>query len=375
MFWNKKKNDEFNDDLDISFQDDKFDENLDIDYQKEDTNDKPLSSSLTFSQNEEVKDVNEIILDVEDNSVLLFEIEGIPRRENTTRHRSYIGVYDDHILIELDGECDYIELSAIYDIYVKEPIVDDVTSRETTIKFYEKGDTNWYDLEDSTFASLSQMIENVLKTHWTHFKKNQQYPQTIEWFIACASIVYIASQVNPSLYGGEQKQPSTAATWREVLYESWSIGQDFDFQPWPEILLNGHSMNNYRSDLEDIENLDDEEIELINLIKHRCPKNGIWAWDLQRLIFLCSIGYICDYIRYEDALDYSLKAGQKLQEMYHSWDEFMESYLYGYAYWSGEALDDEYSEVYMRKNIYEFYKGKANSPWAIDWKTPLKKEW
>lgn len=311
----------------------------------------------------------------EPESRLIFEMEGKPRREKLKKYRSYIAVYDDHIEIELGGEEDYIELDDVFDIYIKEPIVEDVTSRETVMEFYEEGELNWYELEDSTFGGLSERIENLLKTEWTHFIEKRQYPYTIKWFVACAAVAYISSGQNPAIFGSAYKEPETSAAQREVLFDSWGINKKADFSAWPEKLYYGRAMSEYLEKLEYLDDLDDDEQELMEKIQTNCGESGIWAWDLQRLIFLCSLGYLCDYISYEDALDWCLKAGQKLQTLYQSWDAFMESYLLGYCFWSGDDLEDEDSEAYMRKGIYDFYKGRADSPWVINWHANLHKEW
>ncbi len=65
---------------------------------------------------------------------MLFEIEGVPRREKLfKKNRSYIAVYEDRLHIELDGEHDDIDINDVFDVYIKEPIVEDVTSRTTMV--------------------------------------------------------------------------------------------------------------------------------------------------------------------------------------------------------------------------------------------------
>ena len=290
-----------------------------------------------------------------------FEIEGIPRRERFRKRRSYIAVSDNAVFIELDGEKDHILLEDIFDIYIKEPIVEDVTSRTTVIEFYEEGDTNWYELEDETFPSLAEKMSSLLQTNWRHFEDKRKYPDTVKWFLACQAILSIAGEQNPGIFGGAYRNPDTAAAQREVLFDSWGFNKKEDFMAMLPKLYDGRSARQYETDP--------------NSNRDRLNNKGIWAWDLQRLIALCGLGYICDYISYEDSLDWCLKAGQKLQNIYSSWDDFFESYLLGYCYWSGDDLSDDDSEAYMRKGIYEFYKNRPDSPWNIPWNHPLKKEW
>jgi|GEM_PF-543533 Protein of unknown function (DUF1266). len=304
-----------------------------------------------------------------------FEIEGIPRREGFRKQRSYIAVSDNAVFIELDGEKDHILLEDIFDIYIKEPIVEDVTSRTTVIEFYEEGDTNWYELEDETFPGLAEKMASLLQANWRHFEDKRKYPDTVKWFLACQAVLSIAGEQNPAIFGGAYRNPDTAAAQREVLFDSWGFNKKEDFMAMLPKLYEGRSMAQYEEDRKNKNSLDSDELALIEEIERRCANKGIWAWDLQRLIILCGLGYICDYISYEDSLDWCLKTGQKLQNIYSSWDDFFESYLLGYCYWSGDDLDDEDSEAHMRKGIYEFYKNRPDNPWNISWNHPLKKEW
>ena len=59
-------------------------------------------------------------------------------------------------------------------------------------------------------------------------------------------------------------------------------------------------------------------------------------------------GYAAGYCTYEEAMDKSLEAAVKAQESFGSWDDFNQSYLYGYAYWTGEDLQDSGSSAAER---------------------------
>ena len=304
-----------------------------------------------------------------------FEIEGIARRKWLRKRRSYIVVSSDAILIELDGETDHIRLEDIFDIYIKEPIVEDVTSTTTVLEFYEQGESTLYELEDETFPGLSARMDALLRTSWQHFEDKRTYPDTVKWFLACQAVTSIVGGQNPAIFGGAYRNPDTAAAQREALFESWDFNKKEDFLSTLPTLYDGSMMREYEADLRDKTGLDEDTLALVEQIDATCGRMGIWAWDLQQLIALCGLGYVGDYIGYEEALDWCLKAGQKLQSMYGSWDSFFESYLLGYCYWSEEDIDDEESEAYIRKGIYQFYQNRADSPWRISWNHPLTKEW
>ncbi len=102
---------------------------------------------------------------------------------------------------------------------------------------------------------------------------------------------------------------------------------------------------------------------------------AISAWDLSRVGTIMGYGYAAGYCTYEEAMDKSLEAALKAQESFDSWDAFNQSYLYGYAYWSGESLDDPDSTAAERARIVDTLKSQANGPFSGDWNMVLEKEW
>lgn len=56
-----------------------------------------------------------------------------------------------------------------------------------------------------------------------------------------------------------------------------------------------------------------------------------------------------------------------IQTRFSSWDQFVNSYLEGYAAWAGAKED--------RHAIYEGLKTSAFNPFAIDWNLKLEKSW
>ena len=86
-----------------------------------------------------------------------------------------------------------------------------------------------------------------------------------------------------------------------------------------------------------------------------------------------SQGYAAGYCTYEEAMDQSLKAAKVAQKAFDSWDEYNQSYLYGYAYWSEEDLEDSSSSAGQRAAILKDLK--ADGSFNMDWNTTLKKTW
>ena len=78
--------------------------------------------------------------------------------------------------------------------------------------------------------------------------------------------------------------------------------------------------------------------------------------------------YLAGYYTQEEALDMSLEIAQTIQPLYESWDELIMSYMYGYEYWAEESSQE-------RWDIYEDIKGRADSPYNVDFKMTLEKTW
>ncbi|MDR2051535.1 MAG: hypothetical protein LBQ63_07195 [Deltaproteobacteria bacterium] len=86
---------------------------------------------------------------------LLFEIEGAPRRQGLFKKlRSYIGVSDSGIRVELGGGVYDCAREDIFDVYVKEPVIPEVDARTTVIEFYNEGKPRFFALGDDTFPGL-----------------------------------------------------------------------------------------------------------------------------------------------------------------------------------------------------------------------------
>lgn len=92
------------------------------------------------------------------------------------------------------------------------------------------------------------------------------------------------------------------------------------------------------------------------------------AWDYSRAMSNLGYYYIAGYYTIEETLDQSLRVANIIQTKFTSWDEFVNSYLAGYAAWSGEGTES-------RREIYENLKGSAFNPYSLDWNMNLTKTW
>lgn len=104
-------------------------------------------------------------------------------------------------------------------------------------------------------------------------------------------------------------------------------------------------------------------------------EGAIAAWDLSRVGTIMGFGYAAGYCTYEEAMDKTLEAAEKAQELFDSWEDFNQSYLYGYSYWSGESLENSESSAAERAELVYSMEALENGPFAVDWSMELKKEW
>jgi hypothetical protein len=316
---------------------------------------------------------------------LLFEVEGKPMKSGLLKkHVSYVGVFEKGMLIKMWGDTDAYHIDDIIDIYVKEPVVGEVTSRTTMVLFYEDGEEGNYELENDIFPELAEKMARLIEREWSFIKDRRNYPDSVKWFIACTAVVQISSEQNPYIFGSNYKDPEAMKEQRKELFDSWGINQKADLLKKLESLYDGRAVKSYHETIENLAGLSVGELEeelgedlqfIHEKIARAGGENCVWAWDLQRLILLSSLAYVCDYLAWEDSLDWCLKAGQKLQKLFHGWDEFMNCYLLGYCLWAEERLDDEESEAHERLRAYEYYKKLRNNPWSIDWNHSLLREW
>jgi hypothetical protein len=307
---------------------------------------------------------------------LLFEIKGKAKWLGLKRYRSYVAVCTDRIRIEMWGNNDTYTQENIPDVYIREPVVEGVKSRTVLLKFCENGEYGTYDLDDKTFPGLAEKMERVLEKEWSHILKMRDCPQTVRWFTACCAAVKIVSGENPHIFGGVYKEPQSIAEYRKVLCESWRFNDRQDFLHMLPNLLEGYAVKQYGSGpAAGVARMSDSERALRREIADEGGERCIWVWDLQRLILISALGYVADWLAREEALDWCLKAGQKLQGLCRNWDDFMRCYLLSYCLWSGDSLKDRSSIAGQRRQAYEYYRQLPGNPWQVAWNYPLTREW
>lgn len=182
---------------------------------------------------------------------------------------------------------------------------------------------------------------------------------------------------------------------QQGLSDSWGIKNADDLIKSADWLINeGHNqdaleyLNEYGGTTETDrdtfdaklkeQNLDDETYVSLLAAYDAWSAYGdgaIAAWDLSRVGTIMGMGYAAGYCTYEEAMDKILEAAEKSQELFDSWEDFNQSYLYGYSYWAEESLDDSESSAAQRAELVDKLESQTNGPFSMEWNITLQKEW
>ena len=90
--------------------------------------------------------------------------------------------------------------------------------------------------------------------------------------------------------------------------------------------------------------------------------NAIMGWDLSRAVQLCGQGYLAGYFTYEEAVEKARSVGKVIQQTFDSWEDFWDSYLLGFYWWS-----EDISDLYERIDVYEALAADPDGPFSLEW--------
>ena len=308
---------------------------------------------------------------------LIFEIEGTPQKKGWFKKtKSNLAFYENGIVInELD---DYIEILKrdIVNVHYTAPMVGDYECVTVEIDHYDEGEQSVYPLDETTWNGIFARVDKLLDNEWNEFRKPKvELPDNIKWFNAVNAIIALAGEEDAESFGGDVKSPQVALNKREVLFEYWKVNVREDLLDWFEKLYAGRSAQQAQNIIDEIVQAGGDPNKLnesdSRYIEWMQSKYAI-AWDLGRMIWIASCGYLADYLSYDETVGYCVQAGKRLQELFYSWDTMFHHYMQGYIYWSGDDVEDKESEAYQRIEIYKWLKSQPKSPYKIDWFTKLE---
>lgn len=246
------------------------------------------------------------------------------------------------------------------------------------------------------------MLESV-KTGIKAFKENAdampepapEISDTLKWFNGTYALITERNGADINIVGGYPEGDSSKAMIAGSLESSWDVtdkatadetlewllseGHNKEMQDfYTEFEMASFTQEEFKAALDSSADFTDEEKIYLQVVYDAVSKYGdkaILAWDLSRAMQLSAWYYLAGYYTYEEAMDSSLKIAQQLQASYSSWDDMMQSYLYGFQYWNEDDINDSSSESYSRKANYETLKADAASPFNLDWNMTFEKDW
>lgn len=267
--------------------------------------------------------------------------------------------FKDGFLVERDGKTKEIPLDRIFALYKNEADFFNSDNISVIIKYNKKDKLV---LAEKDIKGVIEFFEELLLNHWTNIYKDNS--DTMKWINGCTAILNMQCYWDQNIFGGFEKTAFIKWAKKTVLKRTWGVKKRRQLDEVLNSLLNARSVQNYYEVLENngLEQIDDN-------IYFEC------AWDLQRVIFVSSLGYLAGYMTKNEALDISLNAAKEIQKIFTDWNHFNTSYLVGHMLWFGVGFEVEKSMPYTRKKIYDYEKNRKYNPWLVDWNTELKKEW
>jgi Protein of unknown function (DUF1266). len=215
---------------------------------------------------------------------------------------------------------------------------------------------------------------------------------TLRWFNATYALITSLNGGDLNLVAGYEPGEMMESMIQEMLERDWEVtdrasleesitwllteGHNKDALDYiTEVGADGMSAEELASAMEESGFTEEQKTILQSAIDAKAAygDKAIAGWDLSRAMSLIGWGYLANFYTYEEAMDKSLETAQTIQTTFGSWDDFINSYFYGYSYWSGENPEDTSSQAAERHQLYDKLKGEGI--YDVDWNLQLTKEW
>ena len=155
------------------------------------------------------------------------------------------------------------------------------------------------------------------------------------------------------IFGGEKKTRRNESVYKDALNEWWEITDKNSLITTIENLTNGNMHHiGFKNDFSEFLNGSETEFKndlleapdykdlLEELWKNKksLKQKGIIAWDQIRAVGIIGWGYQAGYLTKEEAYNYSISVGTKLQQNFGSYQEMIVNYNIGYFTWSNDLV-------------------------------------
>lgn len=166
---------------------------------------------------------------------------------------------------------------------------------------------------------------------------------------------------SPIVRDGWQLLYSYSAFNREEAIDTldWLVlmGHRFDFAYDAEV-FKSLSKAEYDEVMASAEGIDKYMIPYTLELDKKWGDRGILCWDMFRLSHVACWAYHAGYITKGEALDYIEIAANVVKDNFSNWDEAVDNYLDGYAWWGRIDVSKDNSKYHKRYQIYN--NAKAN---------------
>ena len=280
--------------------------------------------------------------------------------------------------------------------------LDDIFSGDSSKEEQEDYDSG--DLEDEMLSYDEYITSNLekCKSDLAADKGSVQSEvesDTVQWMNATYALITENNGGDRTLVGGMERNIVNALFMRYQLYAGWGIEDRESADEVIEWLRSEGHRQEYMEYFEAFEesglfSLEEEEFDqtirdvfgafgnyTLNCLKtiyecnKVCGENGILAWDLCRLNQVASWCYVAGYYTLDESLEIQYQNSLLMQNSFSSWDDMMESYLYGFQYWNGDSGDSALSDTAKRRNIYSSLKEIDGGPYKNEFATELQRSW
>lgn len=167
-----------------------------------------------------------------------------------------------------------------------------------------------------------------------------------------------------------------AAWCRELLADSWEVGDREALTAAVKELLETGSDPEFQAAAKEVRYLSDAEIarrakRLGGTDEYMWPrtkelwdkwgKTGIRAWDLCRVAALCQWGYTAGYLTYDEAMTLAQPAAEELAAAFDSWDGVYENMIEGYYWCAREDLGGKTAWETELGGVYQYLKSAPDT--------------
>lgn len=242
------------------------------------------------------------------------------------------------------------------------------------------------------YEKIVPSLKEQMQFEELEIPKKEGLSDTQRWFNACYAVIIAQNGGDVGLLAGFEANSFYKELLAAVLERDWGVT---DRKSLEEAIDGLKSGGHNRAALDDLSQIGadgmsrdglsaamekagidpEDKIALLAAFDAKAAygEHAIAAWDQSRIMQLIGWGYIAGYYSYEEAMDESMEAARLIQQTFGSWEDFLNSYLYGYSYWSGGDLADTSSRAYGRKQAYEGLK--AQGVYEVDWNLEFTMDW